>query len=767
MLDTEIKEMKRISISKDTKAIVFEIFLFALGFALMPVKFLFGTYPFGLALVAATKRHTPFVFAGALLSVVFLMEANIVYLVALVAIFALRIATSFIKKSDFQKTELGKGNGKKIADLLFCEGGELRVVVSALVVLGIGIYNVIANGYIYYDVFVLVFSTVLSSIVTFCLCGLFEEKTKRAFSLGIGSLLFCLAYSFAGREIQGVDLTLIISYAVVLYVSKNLGGVKGAVVGVILGVAQGGALGAVLGIGGVVSGFLWSISPYLAIMCSFVLSIGYAISLSGYDAVVYLTPEILAASLVMYPLLRFEILPKPIAINKSEDKGMAVYHLENKSTEIKNKLNDLSQAYSNISKTLKRVSQRTKNPDKSGYLDIALESCESHCYFCPKHNICWKRDIATTESNINKMGEALFVRKEVTKGDVEEKFLHRCPNIDKIMEELNTKNKEILARSVKNDKLDVCAQDYEITSRMLDSVFKVEKDMTVDRELTDKAVRACAVCGLVCEKIEVVGNASKRVIATGVDIQRSKCTSLELKQEMEKALGIGLKEAEITEEEGYATLKMESENKFKVDISAKAYTKDEGEINGDSCLCFENGSKQYMIICDGMGSGREAQLTSQLCVELLNKMLSVTGEKEIVLSMLNNLIRAKNMECSSTVDIFELDLVSGEGKFVKSGACPSFVKRGENVFKLQSKTAPIGIMKGLDAEELTCTLGKGDMCVMVSDGIAPSKQDSRWLMQYLTEFKGDDPKILSQGIMQEAKKRGTKDDMTVICAVIN
>ena len=753
--------------SEGAKEIFFEVLLFALGFALMSVRFLFGTYPFGLALVGSTKKKLPFALAGALLSVVFLMDASIPYLVALIGLTGLRISASFIKRSDYKKAELGSTNGKRIADIIFNEGVELRVVVTALVALGVGIYTVIANGYLYYDVFVLIFNTVFVSIMTYCLCGLFESKEKRSFLFGISALLFCLVYFFSGKELGGIDFTIALSYGAVLYISKNYGGIKGAALGLLLGAAQGGTLSAVLGIGGIISGFLWSLSPYLAIMSSFILSLGYAISVSGYEAVVSLTPEILAASLIMYPLLRFEVLPKPVVISNEEAKGMVVYHLENRSAEIKGKVASLSQAYGSVAKALKKLSQRTKNPDKRGYLDMALESCERHCCICPKNNICWRRDIDTTENNINRMGEALFVRKKVAKGDVEEKFLHRCPNIDKIMEELNAKNKTILAQSVKNDKLDVCAQDYESVSKMMDSIFKKEAEITVDKELSERAVRASAKCGLVCEKIEVVGDGSKRIVATGVDIQRSKCTALELRQEMEKSLNLALKEAVITDEDGYATLKMESENKFKVDISAKAYTKDEGEINGDSCLCFENGSKQYMIICDGMGSGREAQLTSQLCVELLNKMLSVTDEKELVLSMLNNLIRAKNVECSSTVDIFELDLISGEGSFVKSGACPSFVKRGENVFKLQSKTAPIGIMKGLDAEELSCSFNKGDICVMVSDGVVPSKQDSKWIMQYLTEFQGDDPKELSQGIMQEARKRGTRDDMTVLAAVIN
>ena len=523
--------------SEGAKEIFFEVLLFALGFALMSVRFLFGTYPFGLALVGSTKKKLPFALAGALLSVVFLMDASIPYLVALIGLTGLRISASFIKRSDYKKAELGSTNGKRIADIIFNEGVELRVVVTALVALGVGIYTVIANGYLYYDVFVLIFNTVFVSIMTYCLCGLFESKEKRSFLFGISALLFCLVYFFSGKELGGIDFTIALSYGAVLYISKNYGGIKGAALGLLLGAAQGGTLSAVLGIGGIISGFLWSLSPYLAIMSSFILSLGYAISVSGYEAVVSLTPEILAASLIMYPLLRFEVLPKPVVISNEEAKGMVVYHLENRSAEIKGKVASLSQAYGSVAKALKKLSQRTKNPDKRGYLDMALESCERHCCICPKNNICWRRDIDTTENNINRMGEALFVRKKVAKGDVEEKFLHRCPNIDKIMEELNAKNKTILAQSVKNDKLDVCAQDYESVSKMMDSIFKKEAEITVDKELSERAVRASAKCGLVCEKIEVVGDGSKRIVATGVDIQRSKCTALELRQEMEKISG--------------------------------------------------------------------------------------------------------------------------------------------------------------------------------------------------------------------------------------
>ena len=92
-MDAKIKELKkRVKISKEAKEILLEIGVFILSFALTPVRFLFGTYPFGIALTGACKRQAPFAFAGAALSALIFMEGNAVYVIALVALLGLRLA---------------------------------------------------------------------------------------------------------------------------------------------------------------------------------------------------------------------------------------------------------------------------------------------------------------------------------------------------------------------------------------------------------------------------------------------------------------------------------------------------------------------------------------------------------------------------------------------------------------------------------------------------------------------------------------------------
>lgn len=766
-MQAKIKKLKeKLNLSNEARRAFGEVALFVLALALTPVRFLFGTYPFGIALLGGVKRQAPFVFAGALLSVLFFMENKTLYIVALLAQMGLRIAAAFIKRADFVKAELGQRQGKKILDALFCEGTELRVAISSLTAFGVGVYTVISNGYVYYDIFALVFNTVLVSILAYSVTGITEERQSGRFLASICAISFSLAYALSGVELFGIDIVVFLSYASVIYVSKNSGSIKSAALGVLLGVAQGGILSGALGICGLVSGFLWGISSFLSVMGAFILSMGYAIGLMGYEAVVLLMPELLAASLIMYPLIRFEALPRPVSLQKKEVKGTVACRLEGKSLEMQRKMSSLSCAYLDVAELLKGIGEKTRAPDKRGYLDMALEACEAHCYTCPKQDICWKRDVETTNKNINRMGRALFSKGEICKDDVEQRFLHRCPNVETIMEGLNAKNKEIALCNVKNDKLEVCARSYEGVAKIIRNILGNHKQLSVDRELTDKAVKVAAHCGFIADRIEVFEGEGKEIIAVGVDVQRSKCTGEALRQEMERALHISLNEAEITEEDGYTVLKMSTRNRYTVETGCVTSTPDEESQNGDSHCVFRCGDRQYAVICDGMGSGRDAHLTSELCVELLKKMLEVTDDKVTVMAMLNGLVRAKNTECSSTVDLLEIDLVSGEGKLVKSGACPSFIKRGEKVFMLKSRTAPLGIMKSLDAEELAFTAYPGDIFVMVSDGATPSKQESQRLMQYLTDTRENDPASLSESIMRDACDRGEKDDITVICGVI-
>ena len=152
---------------------------------------------------------------------------------------------------------------------------------------------------------------------------------------------------------------------------------------------------------------------------------------------------------------------------------------------------------------------------------------------------------------------------------------------------------------------------------------------------------------------------------------------------------------------------------------------------------------------------------------LLEKLIKSGAELETALKMLNRIIRASGRETSATVDIAEIDLVTGEARFIKSGAAPTFVLRDGGIFRLQSKTVPIGIIRALDAEMIKFDIAAGDTIVMVSDGAARSYEEVPWLLDMMsadeTVLRGSEREAAAK-IVKEAARRGSMDDIT--CAVM-
>ena len=137
--------------------------------------------------------------------------------------------------------------------------------------------------------------------------------------------------------------------------------------------------------------------------------------------------------------------------------------------------------------------------------------------------------------------------------------------------------------------------------------------------------------------------------------------------------------------------------------------------------------------------------------------------KDSSVLMLNRALKASKDECSATVDLFEFDMMGGEGIFLKCGAAPSYIKRGSSVFRVRSKTAPLGLLSSIDAEKTKIDLRAGDHIIMLSDGVADEGDDAPWLLLLLGNPPKENLKEYADLIIEEAIKNcGVNDDMSVM-----
>jgi stage II sporulation protein E len=111
----------------------------------------------------------------------------------------------------------------------------------------------------------------------------------------------------------------------------------------------------------------------------------------------------------------------------------------------------------------------------------------------------------------------------------------------------------------------------------------------------------------------------------------------------------------------------------------------------------------------------------------------------------------------------ELDLMSGVASFIKSGAAPTYIARQGTVYKVSARTMPVGIIKDADARITKFDTKKGDVIVMISDGVTQGKEECPWLFDLLrTHAERTEPERLADLIVKYAKGEGVSDDISVL-----
>ena len=194
-------------------------------------------------------------------------------------------------------------------------------------------------------------------------------------------------------------------------------------------------------------------------------------------------------------------------------------------------------------------------------------------------------------------------------------------------------------------------------------------------------------------------------------------------------------------------------------------------ICGDTSEVFFDKSRNYLyaLICDGMGSGKAANSVSSLAASILKALLlgGLEAEKAIG-ELIKFLPRSKSSkdEISTTVDLMRIDLYTGDGILIKSGAAPSYIKRGNEIIALSARTIPVGILNINDAQKINFSTKENDVIIMTSDGVAECESDGKALVKYLKTHRVSAPKEMAAEISELARSQGKEDDISVIAIKI-
>ena len=202
------------------------------------------------------------------------------------------------------------------------------------------------------------------------------------------------------------------------------------------------------------------------------------------------------------------------------------------------------------------------------------------------------------------------------------------------------------------------------------------------------------------------------------------------------------------------------------EVAMGSEPKEGQRLCGDSLTWFRTGSMLYLILSDGMGSGREAQRESQMTLRLLEQFLQAGIDAEPALRTLNAALNLRGDDQGSftTIDLLAADLNARQATLYKYGAAPTYIKRHGAVRRLTGSALPAGLQDaGAAPQAVRFPLEENTFILMISDGVADSGDD-QWVQDLLAGWQGEDPNVLASLTLREAyQRRKGDDDRSVLC----
>lgn len=706
----------------------------------------FGAYPFGAALLAAADRRAIFVLAGLLLSALVRFDgaAAATFAGVYLAVILLRVLIRLTIDFPYPKGEAKRTLGELVA-LLFCERRSSRVLVAALGAFFLSLSFLVGGGFLYYDLFGMIISVAIAPLAAYILCGFFEgerrEKLDLRFEIGLLALLGIAAYGAAPLNIYGASVAVGGGMLVTLLLCVRRGFIRGLCASAVIGLAYSPAMTPIFLLCALSAGVFMKISATLASVSALALSLGYAFYLRGIYALDGTVGGIISGALLFSVISRISVERKSAPAAKREEKRTVCRALgESELDGVR--LFDMNRRMAAISEALSRLSDlfeemKLRFPRSEELCEIVKRGFECSCGGCPERPSC-----SENGSEVKRLAALLENKGFIAREDFLEGVLLRCARLPDIIDEINYNADARGKRSDEESELFSGESGY----RALSGLIGRETEDIGEEYLPDAAEskRICSVLdrlGAGIVGVAVYGKKQKRVHVRGEDRHLLSERADEICRTLSHALSIRFERDGGVRRFGRGeggSLELCEAKRYSLASVVKSASKQGEEFCGDCVSLFENsGGRAFSLISDGMGSGREAAAMSELTVGFMKNMLSVGRMNGDILQMLNSCLKSRcegsAYECSATLDLMELDRVSGRAVFYKCGAAPSYIYRGGRLFKLRSRTMPLGILEHTDARVLDIELNGGDVVIMMSDGVTGGEEDCPYLFDLLRQ----------------------------------
>ena len=672
-----------------------------------------------------------------------------------------------------------------------------HLVFSILV---IQIIKLSMSGFTIYDVL----SMITIAIIGLVFYKIFVNSTvvlqdfwnRRAFTIeeliGASLILAIGLGAFGDLNLFGFGIKNVLSILIVMILGWKNGILVGTTAGVTIGVTLGVITGsepimiAAYAISGMMAGILNRFGK-IGVVVGFALgNVILAYVSNGYTVELIHFKEILVASIGLL------FIPNKLQIELEEFIGktkllpVTPERALNRSKEVAENLNTMSEAIQEIATTYHVKEEPTYDSNKQIFLTELLNNLEPY-----KENMLYE-DMANTEGKIvDEIFQYLLDKQEIDRKALLEIFA-KCNSyivgfedkeISKYLEENIAQMLRMINVSYKVSKIDFIWQkrveeNQKNLGKQLDGVSKAIQKMAkgiekeVEKENQYKKEKAKIIELLKQKAIVIQDIVIKKEGRYYLEVYTEEILETAKIEIIEAIVTQVLKEKIVLNEETSIGKKINllSADKYVMAIGTGETTKSKSELSGDSMLNIRLKDGKYLVaISDGMGTGTEARKSSTKALKMLENLLLSGFDKNISLDLINTTLINQNPEIFATLDIAIIDLYLGNIEFIKSGACPTYIKNKKKVQIIKSNSLPTGMIEGNNIQTFDKDIISGDIMIMCTDGILDAnieyKNKELWIKYLLEDIETTNTKKIAELVLNEAidNNFGTiKDDMSII-----
>ncbi|MDD2376203.1 MAG: SpoIIE family protein phosphatase [Clostridia bacterium] len=647
----------------------------------------------------------------------------------------------------------------KIINLLLIK--DLTIVLS--------IYEILLVAILY-----IVFLSGIYVILNYKKGYVFSQEENIAMLCIIAFLIAGLRYT----SILDISVMNIFGIACVLIYGWKNGPILGCCSGLIIGLIIS-SLGqtnltyiVTLAFSGMLAGLLGKIGK-IAVIIGFVAGtfvVNYFVGSSSYFSTTLI--EILIASI---PLL---FMPKKLEkkinefFNINSTLKSSYENLLDFGSDVRNRLDAVSGVFNSLSEITLETTSEDKIETREVIQRYIEDYAHNNCIGCAKKYEC------IGDENL-KMSVDYISSKLENKEDISNSMLNvKCEESTKIIKDINEVYSSMkIMRMLKKKEEETSkklSKQYKEVSNIISNISKNIKNVPAKSEKNVKNLRdELKLHGYMVyeDDFNIDNNYIEYTFITDIlnDIDKQKKEIIKLVSNMlEKPMHIKLL-LNISKSER-SRIKLVSMPKYSLEVGIAKSCKTNELISGDSYLSMDLGISKYMsAISDGAGSGPEAEKSSKIVIDMLEKLLKGGFEKDKAIQIINTIIKMKQDENNfATLDIVIADLENGEAEYIKLGAAPTYIIQNGKIITISSCNIPVGLINDNEYVPISKKLNKQDIILQISDGIVNDDMNinDNYFTKILTNI---DTSRTSREIANELHKHVLKefknvlhDDITIV-----